>query len=327
MPLWQREEIQTLLWTAMKNSFRFLDLLVGLLLAGCAVVAMPAPTALPSAVPVTPASPTPIPTVFLAVPMPTPGGDGPRILTYTLHATDRDGRPAVELAWKAEGESVEIWTYTRGGLGGQYRRDLPVEGAVTIVSQPGAPRRAQFQLVARGDGAGDAPPLDTQGLTYAMPCAPEWFAGDCDVCPLDAPASSPAVIQYFEHGKLLWLETPGVPAQTFWVFLDGNRPTATAFQFAAPPPAPDGALPANDSPPPGLYAPRNDFALLWNYATDTAGEEAPFRDSLGWATTAELSFETRYQCHSQSECMLRDYDGGILHTYYVVRFGLYWKEQ
>jgi hypothetical protein len=294
-----------------------LSLLVCLLLTGCAVIPRPAPTALPTA----------IPTVFMvAILPPTPSsGDGPRILSYTLHATVISGSPAVELAWKAVGDHVEIWTYTKGGVGGLYKDDLPVEGAATVVPQPGTLRFAEFRLVARGGDTYITQTLDTQALQYEMPCVPAWFADISNVCPLGPPVSSRATIQYFEHGRMLWLETPSLPVQTFWIFLDGNRASSTAFQFDAPPRPPEGTLPADESPPPGLYAPQNDFALLWRYAMGP--ESAPFRDSLGWATTPELGFETLYQCHSPRECELRDFDGDLLITYYVIHSGLYWKEQ
>ncbi|CAG0935314.1 hypothetical protein TFLX_04147 [Thermoflexales bacterium] len=288
--------------------------LVGCLwLTGCTVIAEPTPTVLP----------TVIPTVFMAIPTPPPStGDAPHILSYTLRSIVISGRPAVELTWKTVGQHVEVWTFTEGGYGGRYKDDLPVEGTLTVVSQPGGPRYAEFRLVARG---ADEKTYDTKVLEYEMPCLPAWFADIHSVCPSGSPVSSRATLQHFEHGRMLWIETPSSPRQTFWVFLNGSRASSTVFQFDTPPRPPKGTLPAEESPPHGFYAPQNDFASLWRYKSSPY--LAPFRDSLGWATKPELDFETLYQCSSEDSCLLRDPDGRLLRTSYTPGSGLYWEER
>jgi hypothetical protein len=73
----------------------------------------------------------------------------------------------------------------------------------------------------------------------------------------------------------------------------------------------DSSMPESDPsivPPNGLYQPVRGFGLIWQ----------GLKDTLGWATGPEVSFQVVYQCSvyrwHESNCYYRDSKGRIIGT-------------
>lgn len=92
--------------------------------------------------------------------------------------------------------------------------------------------------------------------------------------------------QVFEGGRMFWVQ----PVNQIWVLT--FRTGVNAWQVYQD--TYEDGMPDRDPaivPPTGFYQPERGFGKLWR-------ENPAIRDALGWATTEELGYNTRYEYHA-----------------------------
>jgi hypothetical protein len=93
--------------------------------------------------------------------------------------------------------------------------------------------------------------------------------------------------QLFERGRMFWIQ----PVGQIWVLTtdeDGNNIWQVYEDDFE-----NGMLESDPTivPPPGRYQPERGFGKLWR-------ENPEIREALGWASTEELGYNTRYEYHA-----------------------------
>jgi hypothetical protein len=189
----------------------------------------------------------------------------------------------------------------------------------------GAPTESGAAPTLPGDAteaATDSPPAPTTTQTptpegfppvagTAPDCAPRWFvAPPPDLCAAEAPLSSFASAQRFEHGLMIWVEAF---EQIFVFYGDLSEPAAWDV---FPDPYTQG-MPRRDpgiTPPAGMFQPELGFGAIWRGFYDDQ-LDTPVRDALGWALEREVRFQTTHQCSirtHESVCFLKRADGEVI---------------
>ena len=207
----------------------------------------------------------------------------------------------LSLAWKAVGEQASLCFIAGQPTGCQ---DVPLKGSMTVTI-------TEDMLASSGVGL-----RVTTGAEVAwsivdlrFQCNVDWFfEAPPSRCPAQTPVYSRGAAQYFEHGFMVWTETP----DTFYVFFDQDQ----EFIFLLGPYSFVSPEPVSATPPAGFYEPTSGFGQLWR--GELAGvNAADIRSRLGWATAAEFGYDTAYQCELAAyarlwTCYLRGPDGGVL---------------
>jgi hypothetical protein len=116
--------------------------------------------------------------------------------------------------------------------------------------------------------------------------------------PTQTPASGPTPVvstiqvaeQVFEDGRMFWVQ----PTNQIWVIIidkDGQG-TWEVYEDTFV----EGELELDESlvPPDGFQQPVRGFGKLWR-------ENPEIREALGWATTPEFGFVTRYEYHGDAD--------------------------
>jgi hypothetical protein len=129
-------------------------------------------------------------------------------------------------------------------------------------------------------------------------CAIAWFMTKAPaVCAGQAPAYSLTVAEHFQHGVMLWRQTPDYFGSQIYAFFFDNtfprwNPSNDAWRTGDPESDPTIV------PPAGLFQPVRGFGVFWRKAYFGAAAGSA-RDRLGWATDAEFSLGTQpVQCRS-----------------------------
>lgn len=137
----------------------------------------------------------------------------------------------------------------------------------------------------------------TETPTPSLPCslAPhpafhEWLMtpGQLDRigCPTDHAATSPALAQQFEHGQMIWRQ------DRRWIYAAYDDGTWEIFEdtWEENEPPLDPEL----TPPAGRIQPQGRLGKVWR-------EQPRVRERLGWAITAEVTFEGVFQPFERGE--------------------------
>ncbi len=254
-------------------------------------------------------TPQPSPAAVTSTPSPLAPGPSPtasqpafRIAYFTVAPTNTlaAGDP-LSIAWDASGEQASLCFIAAPGPTGC--RDVPLTGSTTVTV-------TEEMLTDTGVGlrvsAGGAFTWSIVDLQFECGARDWFFENHPTHCPQEAPTSAHAAAQYFEHGTMVWTETP----DRFYVFfVEGNE-----YVFADAPYDFVTAEPVNATPPPGYYEPVSGFGKVWRGEL-RAFETVDVRGRLGWATAPEFAFDTVQQCDRHGRlwsCYLRGPDGGVL---------------
>lgn len=244
-------------------------------------------------------------TATTAAAAPPPDRPAPAVLAFAVNptATLQVG-DVIDVRWSAVGATADLCMISGPG---------PVDcQAVSLTGQQPVTVTAQM-LGYRGIGlranAGDTFAWGLADLRFACQAGAWYFANPPDRCPETAPVVAAAAYQPFEHGFMIWTQTP----DRFYVFFDD----AQQFLFADAPYnfAPEQPAPA---PPDGLYAPVSGFGKLWRNEL-AIWQATDIRSRLSWATAPETAYTATRQCELPSypgmwSCYLQAPDGRVLAT-------------
>ena len=236
----------------------------------------------------------------------TPVSTQPAVLTFTVNptATLQVG-DAIAVQWQAIGDRAELCMISGPGPVDCHRAPLDGQQTVTVT---------EAMLGYSGIGLrvtiGETFTWALSNLRFACQAGTWFFAAPPQRCPEAAPAVSAAAYQPFEHGFMIWTQTP----DRFYVFFEDEQ----QFLFADAPYdfAPDAATTA--AAPAGLYAPVSGFGKLWRNELTWWGD-TDVSARLGWATAPEAAYTATRQCELPSypgmwSCYLRTPDGRVLAT-------------
>jgi hypothetical protein len=211
----------------------------------------------------------------------------PAPVIHTFQVRPQNAAPAdpggtLLLTWStSNADEVVIYQLLPSGQLPAGGWDVPPEGTLTRTLAPELQNRVDFLLYAR----------DTQGRTaqagaeVAIRCRHAWFFEPAPepVCPTE-PLISPAAVQTFERGTMLWL---GAEDAVIVLYAEPTYTTRWARfedRWNEGDPVDDPAL----DPPPGLQQPIRGFGLIW-------WEHPEVRAQLGWATAGEQGYTTVLQ--------------------------------
>ena len=275
-----------------------------LLTAACAPVQQPAllaPTPAPTATsPVTPVAQA------TAEPTPAPSSAAPAVIAFTVQptATLAVGDP-ITVTWQAVGDQAELCMIS--GPGPVDCQPAPLTGGQRVTVT--APMLAYSGIGLRVS-AGGTFTWATADLRFACQAGAWFFDNPPPRCPEHAPEQSAAAYQPFEHGFMVWTQTP----DRFYVFFaDGER--AGQFLFADAPYDFSPEQPATETPPAGFFMPVSGFGKLWRSEL-SAWRDVNIRGELGWATAPEAAYDAIRQCELPGypgmwNCYLQMPDGRI----------------
>jgi len=149
-------------------------------------------------------------------------------------------------------------------------------------------------------------------LDADWPCAYPWFFDHSHSnCAGAAASQVPAAQQYFEHGRMIWMQSLTLRDRTtggvIFVLYDTGQFKRYDDTWTEGQPESDPAI----VPPAGLQQPIRGFGKLWR-------ENADIQTALGWALNAEVGFTGAWQPESSeslgSYAFLQTIDGQILRT-------------
>jgi hypothetical protein len=250
-------------------------------------VAAPSATSTLTAAPVVRATSTGVHVITPAAPPPATSAistvvPGTFIEYFRSEPTEINPGERFTLSWKVKAGDVTLWRIERTGQFGTWE-DVALEGSKSIETSTTERNFVQYLLyVQSGDQS------ESQTLTVKLRCPDTWFM---DNPPTDCPAASAAVTQgvyqSFVGGFMLWVASNDF---IYVFYTDANSPRWSAF----PDTWQSGMVEQDDSliAPSGLFQPVRGFGKVWR-------EQTGVRDRLGWATAAELAFQTAFQCNSQ----------------------------
>jgi len=307
-----------------------------LVLTGCDLGTLP-PSPIPSSpqpMPTTSERPTLLPTpapsqsaIATSVTSPWPSAPiatsiaGPRILSFVVTPTTTLAvGERISLTWEALGENAEIcgvW-----GPGPADCQNVPLQGSMSI--EVDEQMLGYYGLLLRAT-EGQSETLTVVDVRFLCQGLRDWFFDDPPMrCPAEAAEYSRATAQTFEHGFMIWVEQ----SERLYVFFADDY----EFTWLEAPYTIKPSTPMVETPPPGYVLPVGNFGQLWRDEIEgVSGHRV--RERLGWATEAEIVFDTAHQCEVEGyprmwSCYLRGPDGKVLRLYpestAQVRF--FWKE-
>jgi len=220
-----------------------------------------------------------------------------------------------------------------------YRLDRPVR-SVTLLATTADGAPASFRLPQRlrtaptGDSgtitfhvpaeAGTLSPLfltlNVEGALHGQQsllvrCDHPWFfAPRVERCPFAPTRPTPAAVQHFERGSMIWLASADSVYVLHSTARQGDDNRLERFDDSTV--ARDPGLTATAAPPVGKFPPARRFELAWRAATGR-------QKGLGWALGPELTYTACYGYAFGGGRSIRTYvttpDGRLLEfeTYYV----------
>jgi hypothetical protein len=249
----------------------------------------------------------------------TPSPEQPGIMAFYIVPDQVRPGDTIMLTWSAAGESAQICPGTA-----QYEffseadcMDVPLEGSMEFVIPAelnDSYRQVKFILKI---GFGSTPSIVEESVSTTLICDREWFF-DADTalvgCPLEAITTN-ATMQYFEHGRMFWLEQPG---RYLILYRGEGGESYENWYLSIYDPLDIFQDTSGDiTAPEGLIAPSSGFGYVWR--GDVDGVDG-FRDSLGWATTPEEGYQATFQCDNKApsggrswqSCYLSTPDGQVI---------------
>lgn len=235
----------------------------------------PSPTPTVEPVPTTSAAPAtspnpPVIQTFQARPESSAPGD----------PTDPGG--TVILTWSASNaDKAIIYQLLPSGQLPADGWDVPTSGTLTHTLAAEVQNRVDFVLYvwdAQGRSA-------NAGAEVAIRCRYTWFFEPApeSICPTKS-LTSPAAVQTFERGTMLWLGTEDAIVVLYTEPAYTTRWARFEDRWDEGNPVDNPAL----EPPPGLQQPIRGFGLVWR-------EHPEVREQLGWATAGEQGYTTVLQ--------------------------------
>lgn len=281
-----------------------------LLIGGCAVPTMMRNAAARATV-TAPALATPQPALPQDVPAAAvpPVAAAPAVLAFAVNptATLQVG-DLIDVQWQAVGDKADLCMIS--GPGPVDCQAVALAGQQTVTVTETMLGNSSIGLRAT---TGDAITWGLADLRFACQAGAWFFAKPLQRCPETAPVVSAAAFQPFEHGFMIWTQTP----DRFYVFFDhGDR--AGQFLFADAPYDFLPEQPVTETPPVGRSAPVSGFGKLWRNEL-TWWRDTDIRGQLGWATAPEAAYDATRQCALPSypgmwTCYLQTPDGRVLVT-------------
>jgi hypothetical protein len=243
--------------------------------------------------------------------IPTTGGSL-QVVSFTVAPNPVERGGTVKVKWNVTGAShVALWQMTYDSKLGRWYRRLPSpvttgaevgEWAITVPED--ADRTLRFELEAT-DASGNS--ISTTSDEIQLVCHPIFFDPDYFPawCP-SAPQTTPAALQSFEHGHMVWCSDTG----QVYVLLQHPERLNEWSAYPAPGQAADVGV-----PPAGLYAPGEHFAGVW------VELDEHLQSTLGWATapeqtyvlTSQLSLSSGFYMGLQDDLFLSWPDGQVAH--------------
>ena len=265
----------------------------------------PAPTATepaasftPSATPIPPPSTpapegtdTPVPT---RQPTSTATSSAPEVTSFDVSPAVVDPGDTVTLTWEAQGGSAKLCPSSRYVLftdGDCWPVSLAGSATFEIPPEAAGFQYVDFVLTVETQGRQEKA---TAQVSVALKCERTWFFSDtpqAGICPREA-VQSPAAAQRFEHGTMVWLETPG----RYYILQDTpllDDATRKRVDLISDPLEITVDTSDEIQAPSGLYAPQSGFGLVWR---GDVAQSSGFRDELGWALAPEFAYEAILQC-------------------------------
>ena len=251
---------------------------------------VPAPTKTATVAAATATSPSP-------PPPPTASAIPPTIHNFTAELSDHpDGlNKMVTFQWQTSGGTVvRINDYVYG-----YSRFVPgwnvaASGTMTITLDPTLNRNLTYEMIVYNES--DYSTIARQPVVIRWPCVYTYFFAQPEylaACPVDEAVTTAAAEQFFEQGRMIWLEAPQHPLfnpqPTILVIYDSSAYPQESWQSYFDLWTPDH--PVDDPtiiPPEGLYQPVRGFGEVWRLYPEV-------RERLGWAITPELSYAAALQ--------------------------------
>ena len=187
--------------------------------------------------------------------------------TITLSWTTRDTITVTLYHMMSTGQLGHWWAVP---LDGSFEYEIPVHEKNVV----------RFALFA----ADDEGKSEMATTSVILRCLDSWFfENPPEICPAAEPMSSAGAIQDFEAGQMIWIAEEDM---IYVLFEDGNSPNWNRYldHWQVGDPESDASLAA----PVGLQQPIRGFGLIWR-------EEPRVRERVGWATGAEMGFETTLQ--------------------------------
>ena len=213
------------------------------------------------------------------------------------------------IEWQAAGERADLcWL---DGSGPTTCQSVPLAGSSALqVDEPALSMTGVGLQVTQGAGFVWA----IAELAIQCQDVRDWFFADPPRrCPAEDAQFSPAAAQLFEHGFMIWTETPDV----FYVlFQEQSLPQGKTYLRFSPPYDFGPEQPVSETPPADRLAPVSGFGKLWWGELNTPLDDN-LRARLGWAVGPEFAFESAHQCEVRSHprswtCYLQAPDGQVL---------------
>ncbi len=156
-------------------------------------------------------------------------------------------------------------------------------GVITFTIPPEAGSLSPLMLTLNIDGA-------LQGLnTLRIGCDTPWFfTPRVDRCPFEPVTSSPAAVQHFERGAMMWLQT----SNSIYVFFNEQNTgyAGNSFKLARFEDTFKDSMPESDPSyiaPAAKFQPIRGFGKVWR-------ENPNVMNKLGWATDKEQGYSACY---------------------------------
>jgi hypothetical protein len=247
---------------------------------------------------VVPSATTPTPTAT-AAPTSEPG-TGPLILYFRADVDEADPGDVITLEWNTKDVSRVVLYHLQptGELGDSWG-GLDTSGTFDYEIGESERNRTSFILYAY-DEEGH---ITQETLFVTLNCLDTWFFTPApDSCPSGPAITFVAAEEHFVYGSMIWLDEQDL---IYVLFDDGRDPHWSVYvdEWQDGDPQDDPSL----TPPGGLYQPARGFGMVWR-------EQAGLRDRLGWATDAEVGFDTAVQRTSRpkyNDIYIRALDGGV----------------
>jgi len=254
----------------------------------------PTSTLLPSATPTATSTPTATPTatptraVVHRLP-PTATPQWPQILWFTANPGEIDPGQSVTLSWNTSNATrVKITQYVAADI--TYDEiDVAPNGSIVLPTSDQERLWHSFALTAY-NAAGES---TTNSMQVYIRC-PYMYFFDLEAekyrydCPAGPAVTSAAAEQYFESGRMIWIESE----KRIYALLNDGGLFAYADNWVAGQPDGDPSV----TPPAGRYKPVRGFGKVWS-------ADPYIRSRLGWATAPEQGYQAQLQ-HIWTCCIL-----------------------
>lgn len=199
-----------------------------------------------------------------------------RINSFTVSPTFATEGDPITVSWEVSG--TDVVSVAARNYPGEPRFGPPsryASSGSTTLTAPYGVREFNVVLWAAADVE--------QSVTVRLDCRFEWFGAGGQHCPEAAASSEPAVYQAFEHGYMLMRQD----SDRVWIYFDSDgsfhvRPTSHPWWVTG------DEVDFTDPAPEGRFRPAGVFGRIW-------GNDAWFRDNLGWALAPEQNYSMTYQ--------------------------------